>query len=175
MVPRPRGTENWRFMLNGETISVHPHGRFKADNGVTLAAAAVQGLGIAALPDFLIQDAIAAGTLVTVLAAYPSPPAGIYLVRPPSDFQIRKVRVLGDILTECFGAPYVIKWLSPANIGGQFVWRAVWEGLFKKVQERRHARAEQSPGWVERPQSYFGTVDLPPIHQRAIGQIVAHQ
>ena len=99
-----QGTESWRFMLNGETVSVRPQGRFKADNGVALAAAAIQGLGIAALPDFLIQDAVAAGTLVTVLAAYPSPPAGIYLVRPPSDFQTRKVRVLGDILSECFGS-----------------------------------------------------------------------
>ncbi len=97
-----QGTETWRFMKGGQILSVRPQGRFKADNGVALAAAAVQGLGIATLPDFLITDAIASGALVTVLEAFPSPPAGIYLVRPPSDFQTRKVRVLGDILTECF-------------------------------------------------------------------------
>jgi DNA-binding transcriptional LysR family regulator len=97
-----QGTETWRFMKGAQILSVRPQGRFKADNGVALAAAAVQGLGIAALPDFLIKDAIASGALVTVLEAFPSPPAGIYLVRPPSDFQTRKVRVLGDVLAECF-------------------------------------------------------------------------
>ncbi|HYC96855.1 LysR family transcriptional regulator [Brevundimonas sp.] len=97
-----QGTETWRFLKDGQIISVRPQGRFKADNGVALAAAAIQGLGIAALPDLLIQDAIASGALVTVLAAWPPPPAGIYLVRPPSDFQTRKVRVLGDALSECF-------------------------------------------------------------------------
>jgi len=97
-----QGSETWRFEVEGRTLSVRPRGRFKADNGVALAAAAIEGLGIAALPDFLVQDALADGRLITVLKAYPSPPAGIFLVRPPSDFQTRKVRVLGDILKECF-------------------------------------------------------------------------
>ena len=34
---------------------IHPQGRFKADNGTALAAAAVAGLGIAWLPDHLIK------------------------------------------------------------------------------------------------------------------------
>ena len=42
-----QGTETWQFIDGDKTISVHPQGRFKADNGAALAAAAVAGLGIA--------------------------------------------------------------------------------------------------------------------------------
>jgi DNA-binding transcriptional LysR family regulator len=98
-----QGTESWRLVREGKTIAVRPHGRFKADNGVALAAAALAGVGIAALPDFLIDEHIASGALVPVLADSPPPEAGIYVVRPPGKFAPRNVRVLIDILVEHFG------------------------------------------------------------------------
>jgi len=98
-----QGNETWRFMIEGSTVSVRPQGRFKADNGSVLLAAAVAGLGIAALPDFLADDAIASGTLVPVLTQFPSPEAGIHVVRPPGGAAPRKVRALIDILIERFG------------------------------------------------------------------------
>lgn len=98
-----QGNETWRFNVDGATISVRPQGRFKADNGSVLLAAAVAGLGIAALPDFLADDAIARGALVPVLTQFPSPEAGIYVVRPPGGAAPRKVRALIDILIEWFG------------------------------------------------------------------------
>src|SRR3984893_11435674 len=51
-----QGKEHWHFIDGDKTIAVHPQGRFKADNGTALAAAAVAGLGIAWLPDFLTED-----------------------------------------------------------------------------------------------------------------------
>lgn len=69
-----QGAESWRFKKDGQVLSVRPQGRFKAYNGVALAAAAIQGLGIAALPDLLIKDAIASGGLVTVLEVLASLP-----------------------------------------------------------------------------------------------------
>ena len=98
-----QGTETWRLARNGKTIGVHVHGRFKADNGAALAAAALAGLGIAALPDFLIDAPIAAGALVPLLNDFPPPEAGLYVVRPPGDYPPRKVRALIDILVERFG------------------------------------------------------------------------
>ena len=44
-----QGTETWHFIDGDKTIDVNPRGRFKADNGTALAAAAVAGLGIAIL------------------------------------------------------------------------------------------------------------------------------
>lgn len=98
-----QGTEAWRFVSNAKIVSVRPQGRFKADNGVALAAAALAGLGIAALPDFVIDAHIASGALKPVLVDYPPPQVGIYVVRPPGEFAPRKVRALIDILIEHFG------------------------------------------------------------------------
>ncbi|MGK6319021.1 LysR family transcriptional regulator [Sphingomonas sp. DT-204] len=98
-----QGNETWRFIVGGKTVSIQPQGRFKADNGSALLAAALAGLGIAALPDFLADAPLAGGNLVTVLADYPSPEAGIYVVRPPGGTAPRKVRALIDILIERFG------------------------------------------------------------------------
>lgn len=98
-----QGAEAWRFISNGKTITVRPQGRLKADSGTALAAAALAGLGIAALPDFLIDAHIASGALVPVLMDYPTPEGGLYVVRPPGEFAPRKVRALIDILVEYFG------------------------------------------------------------------------
>jgi DNA-binding transcriptional LysR family regulator len=97
-----QGTEAWRFLSDGKTITVRPRGRFKADNGVALAAAALAGLGIAALPDFVTDEHIASGALDPVLVDYPMPEGGLYVVRPPGGFAPRKVRALIDILIERF-------------------------------------------------------------------------
>jgi DNA-binding transcriptional LysR family regulator len=98
-----QGTESWRFLDGDKTITIHPRGRFKADNGVALAAAALAGLGIAGLPDFLTADHLASGALVRVLCNYPLPEAGLYVVRPPASHPARKIRVLTDLLIERFG------------------------------------------------------------------------
>ena len=98
-----QGSEPWRFIAGGKTVTVHPHGRFKADNGIALAAAAVAGLGIAALPDFLIEEHIASGALVAVMTKLPLPEAGIFVLRPPGDNPARKVRVLTELLIKHFG------------------------------------------------------------------------
>ncbi|MER8732703.1 LysR family transcriptional regulator [Mesorhizobium sp. M1227] len=95
-----QGTEAWRFVEGGKTIAVHPHGRFKADNGEALLSAALAGLGVAALPDFLIEPHIASGALIPLLADHTVVAAGLYVVRPPGDFPPRKVRALIDIMLE---------------------------------------------------------------------------
>lgn len=97
-----QGTEAWQFMDGDELITVRPQGRFKADNGTALVAAAVAGLGIAWLPDGLTHHHVASGALVPVMTRYPPPSAGIYVVRPPGQHPARKVRVLTELLIECF-------------------------------------------------------------------------
>ena len=98
-----QGTETWHFIDGDKTIAVHPQGRFKADNGTALAAAAVAGLGIAALPDFLTEKELASGALVALMNSYPLPEAGVFIVRPPGHHPARKVRALTELLIEHFG------------------------------------------------------------------------
>jgi DNA-binding transcriptional LysR family regulator len=99
-----QGTEAWRFVDGDKTITIHPQGRFKADNGTALGAAAVAGLGIALLPDFVTEAALASGALVAIMSRYPLPKGGIYVVRPPGRQPARKVRVLTELLSEHFGS-----------------------------------------------------------------------
>lgn len=97
-----QGTEAWQFMDGDEVITVHPRGRFKADNGTALIAAAVAGLGVAWLPEGLTNEYVASGALVVVMARYPPPPAGVYVIRPPAQHPSRKVQALTELLIECF-------------------------------------------------------------------------
>ncbi|EJT06177.1 LysR family transcriptional regulator [Rhizobium sp. CCGE 510] len=97
-----QGTETWQFMDGDRVVTVHPRGRFKADNATALAAAALAGLGIAWIPDGITHQYVASGALVPVMTRYPPPAAGIYVIRPPGQHPARKVRVLTEMLIECF-------------------------------------------------------------------------
>ena len=97
-----QGTETWQFMDGDKILTVRPQGRFKADNGTALVAAAAAGLGIAWLPDGITVEYLASGALVPVMTRYPPPPAGVYVIRPPGQHPTRKVRVLTELLLDCF-------------------------------------------------------------------------
>lgn len=98
-----QSTEAWQFLDGDKVVAVRPQGRFKADSGVALVAAAVAGLGIAYLPDCLTHDSLASGALVPIMTAYPPPPAGAYMVRPAGQHPAQKIRVLTELLIEYFG------------------------------------------------------------------------
>jgi DNA-binding transcriptional LysR family regulator len=98
-----RPAEEWPFEHQGRVIHFHPQGRFTADHGASLVPAALAGLGVAVLPDFLIHAHIASGALVALLPDYPVPEAGMYVVRPPGGNAPRKVRALIEIMMEKFG------------------------------------------------------------------------
>ena len=98
-----RVNDEWPLQHDGQTIRIHPRARFTADNGAALVPAVLAGLGIAMLPTFLVGEQIARGELVVVMADYPMPEAGVYVVRPPGGSAPCKVRVLIDIMVEKFG------------------------------------------------------------------------
>lgn len=99
-----QGTEAWQLIDGDKRITIHSQGRFKADNGAALAAAAAAGLGIAALPDFLTADYLASGALVPVMARYRFPEGGIYVVRPSGEHPARKIQVLTELMVKHFGS-----------------------------------------------------------------------
>jgi DNA-binding transcriptional LysR family regulator len=97
-----KGTESWQLIDDGKSVSIHPQGRFKADNGAALVAAALAGLGIAYLPNGLICEHLTSGALVQVMRRYPVPATGVYVLRPPAQHPTRKIRVLTELLGEYF-------------------------------------------------------------------------
>jgi DNA-binding transcriptional LysR family regulator len=99
-----RINDTWPLIQDGKTITVHPRNtRFTADNGAALVPAALAGIGIALLPNFLINEHLESGALVAVMPDHPMPEAGVYVVRPPGGSASCKVRALIDIMVERSG------------------------------------------------------------------------
>jgi DNA-binding transcriptional LysR family regulator len=84
--------DTWR--LGAEAVAVRPV--FLTDNGETLRAAALAGVGLASLPDWAVADALAAGTLVRVLADHPAPRTGIFAVYATNRLMTPAVRAFVD-------------------------------------------------------------------------------
>ena len=88
----PRGVEppRWTFTaasLAGEKVTVKISGSFAANNSESIRDAALQGLGIAMLPDFSAQAALASGALQQVLPEWQALDAfadRLWVVRPYS-------------------------------------------------------------------------------------------
>jgi DNA-binding transcriptional LysR family regulator len=77
--------------------------RFRADNGELLRGAAIEGLGLLILPDFLIKEAVESGKLELVLPSHDFASAGLYAVPAPGRPKLRRVRALIDHLAQTFG------------------------------------------------------------------------
>ncbi|MBM6596141.1 LysR family transcriptional regulator [Microvirga pudoricolor] len=95
--------ELWRFRAGKRWIDVRPQGRMRSDNGDAIMRYAMAGLGIAALPTFIVTDAVRDGSLVPLLTDYEMPGGAIYAVRPPGAQVPARVRVVIDALVERFG------------------------------------------------------------------------
>ncbi|MBN9023746.1 MAG: LysR family transcriptional regulator [Rhizobiales bacterium] len=96
-------TADWVFSAGRRTVSVRPRGRLRADSGEAILEWAIAGRGIAALPAFLLSDAIERHSLVPVLRDYAMPEGAIYVLRPPGANVPGKVRALIDAMVERFG------------------------------------------------------------------------
>ena len=88
----------WRetWSIGGETISVEPV--LLTNETESLRAAALAGLGLAAVPEWLVGDALAAGALTQVLADYETPESGVFAVYPTNRLLTPSVRSFVDCL-----------------------------------------------------------------------------
>ena len=85
---------------SGETVELQPESRLRLGDGEALVDAAIAGLGIAQVPDYMVADAHGAGRVVEVLREFRAPPYPISVVYPPSRMLPPRVRVLIDALSE---------------------------------------------------------------------------
>jgi DNA-binding transcriptional LysR family regulator len=67
---REASDDLWALAHAGQMARVRVRGRYHVDNPEAVAEAAIAGLGIAMLPDYLCQDEIADGRLVRVLPGW---------------------------------------------------------------------------------------------------------
>ncbi len=88
---------------NGESVSAPGRSRMALDSGEALRDAAVSGLGIAFLPDFLVADDLKAGRLRRVLADLVFDDVDIVTIYPTRRFLEPRVRRFIDLLVDELG------------------------------------------------------------------------
>ncbi len=93
----------WRFREGKRFTSVRVSGRLRMDNADAMREAAIAGLGIAGLPDFVLGEAVASGALVPILTGFPAEEQGMFAVRPPGPAPA-KTRAFIDALARHFGS-----------------------------------------------------------------------
>lgn len=89
-----------RFRRNEEEATVIPTGPMFANNGDIMVPLLTAGIGIAALPDFIVEEPMRSGALVPILADWSLPTASLHLLSPPSRLRPARVRALSDHLAQ---------------------------------------------------------------------------
>jgi DNA-binding transcriptional LysR family regulator len=93
----------WPFRVEGRSRNVAVSGPMRSNNGEMLRDAAVAGLGVVSLPDFIVAPALADGRLVTVLDAYRAEEFTVHAVYPQHRQSSLLVRAFTDFLVERLG------------------------------------------------------------------------
>ena len=94
-----RTHDTWHFTSEaGETVAVRPSGRLRANNGEAALPAVIAGLGIAAMPEFIVRAEVADGRLEPILPQWSGSRGNLYLITPPNGPRPARVQVLADFL-----------------------------------------------------------------------------
>jgi DNA-binding transcriptional LysR family regulator len=103
----PDPGEEWRLLDDaGTEHAVAVRSIMQTNNGDTLRAAALAGLGIVRLPTFMVGDDLRQGALVHLMTAYRTPETDVLAVYPSRRHLSAKVRVMVDFLVYAFrGTP----------------------------------------------------------------------
>lgn len=97
--------DEWRFKVEGKSLSVPVTSRFEAGNGSVLRSAALAGMGLIVVPSFMVADDLAAGRLVQVLASFSFVRLTVSAVYAPARVVPSNVRAFVDLLVAHFHTP----------------------------------------------------------------------
>lgn len=95
-----RWRAEWSFARGARRIAVAVAPRLIASSGATMRAAALAGLGLAALPDWMVERELRAGRLAPVLADWKCAESGIYAVYPTNRLTSPKAKLFVDHLAK---------------------------------------------------------------------------
>ncbi len=92
------GASPWRFAANGGPLEVLAKGPFIAGDFLTLLHAAIDGIGLAQVPEPVAVASVKAGMLRQVLASFAPQTPGVFLYYPNRDRVEPKLRAFIDHL-----------------------------------------------------------------------------
>lgn len=93
---------SWKLERKGKRLSVPVTARYTVSSLLLVRSAAIAGLGIAYVPDFVVAADLAAGSLVHVLPDWVAERGALQLVYPGGRNLSPAVRALADQLTSTF-------------------------------------------------------------------------
>ena len=93
----------WVYRVDARTQKVPVSGPMCCNNGEMLRDAAIAGLGVIVMPDFIVAAALTDGRLVEVLETFRPEGLAVYAVYPQHRQPSLLVRVFTDFLIEQFG------------------------------------------------------------------------
>jgi DNA-binding transcriptional LysR family regulator len=94
------GDDEWRLTGPEGAICVAVRGVVSTNNNEAVREAALNGLGIALLPEYLVVDDLRAGRLEHVLLEHGSDTAPAYVVYPSRQHLAPRTRVVIDFLVD---------------------------------------------------------------------------
>lgn len=95
--------EQWNFKyVDGQNLKIKLKPYLKATTGEYLKDAAVNGLGIVLLPEFIVYQKIKEGSLLSILKDYVTPPINAYAIYPQTRHLSQRVRMFVDFLIKRF-------------------------------------------------------------------------
>ncbi|MBX3594429.1 LysR family transcriptional regulator [Sphingomonas sp.] len=93
----------WHFRhAGGEEAAVRPAGPLITDNGEAMLPALRAGLGIARLPDFIVDRELGDGSLVELLSDWSSSSIALHMMTPPSPLRPARVELVMAFLADRF-------------------------------------------------------------------------
>ncbi|TQV89747.1 LysR family transcriptional regulator [Aliikangiella coralliicola] len=98
----------WSFISKQHSYELNVTGNYSVNNSEALKEAALNGVGIARLPTFVVGEYIANKKLVHLFPDFAMPELDLHLVYPERNYLPQKVKVFNDFAREFFGGdtPY---------------------------------------------------------------------
>ncbi|MEL4897019.1 LysR family transcriptional regulator [Crocosphaera sp. Alani8] len=93
----------WELSYQEKEEKVLVKGVLCCNNGEVLRDAAIKGLGIVALPNFIVEEALKNGALQTILSNYKLPELTLSVIYPINRHLSTKIQLFTQFLQECFG------------------------------------------------------------------------
>ncbi len=93
---------SWRFLVDGKWTVPPLSPQLVANNGDILCRAAIEGLGVVALPDFILGPALARGRLERLLPDLPMPEQPVHAIYPGGRPAPRRLRSFIDFVAAYF-------------------------------------------------------------------------
>jgi DNA-binding transcriptional LysR family regulator len=107
-MPTSGRTRPWQLRQGRRQLELHPVQRIQVNDGEGMVAAAVAGLGLAQVPDYMAADELSRGALVEVMPAARPAPMTISAVMPSARLVPTRVRVALEALAALRDRPLLV-------------------------------------------------------------------